>query len=149
MSPQQLHRRSPSAAAVLDFCPSEYHAPPQRKGEQAGPVPKPNVKGRPSDADLRHGALYVNWVRTAVLTRESNPPFWRAAGLIYIAGLSQMPQTDVPPEEESEYRGLFNVLMGYISEMEPLLPLYACWMAEETIKQLVTAVSYPVQHRTR
>ncbi|KAI0727431.1 hypothetical protein C8Q72DRAFT_876303 [Fomitopsis betulina] len=122
MSPQQLHRRSPSAAAVLDFCPSEYHAPPQRKGEQAGPVPKPNVKGRPSDADLRHGALYVNWVRTAVLTR-----------------LSQMPQTDVPPEEESEYRGLFNVLMGYISEMEPLLPLYACWMAEETIKQLVTA----------
>lgn len=52
-----------------------------------------------------------------------------------------MPQMDVPPEEESEYRGLFNVLMGYISEMEPLLPLYACWMAEETIKQLVTAVS--------
>ena len=55
-----------------------------------------------------------------------------------------MPQMDVPPEEESEYRGLFNVLMGHISEMEPLLPLYACWMAEETIKQLVTAVSsYP------
>ena len=52
-----------------------------------------------------------------------------------------MPQMDVPPEEESEYRGLFNVLMGHISEMEPLLPLYACWMAEETIKQLVTAVS--------
>ena len=71
VSPQQLHRRSPSAAAVLDFCPNEYHAQPQRKGEFAGPVPKPNVKGRPSDADLRNGALYVNSVRVAVLTRES------------------------------------------------------------------------------
>ena len=70
VSPQQLHRRSPSAAAVLDFCPNEYHAQPQHRGGVAGPVPKPNVKGRPSDADLRHGALYVNWIRTAVLARE-------------------------------------------------------------------------------
>ena len=70
VSPQQLHRRSPSAAAVLNFCPNEYHAQPQHRGGVAGPVPKPNVKGRPSDADLRHGALYVNWIRTAVLTRE-------------------------------------------------------------------------------
>ncbi|KZT70448.1 hypothetical protein DAEQUDRAFT_206566 [Daedalea quercina L-15889] len=122
ISPHELHRRSPSASAVLNFCPSEYHVHPPHKGELAGPVPKPNVKGRPSDADLRHGALYVTWARKGVLTR-----------------LSQMPQMDVPPEEESEYRGLFNTLWGHISEMEPLLPLYACWMAEDTIKQLVTA----------
>ena len=71
-------------------------------------------------------------------------------GLTCAVGLSQMPQVDVPPEEESEYRELFNVLVGHISEMEPLLPLYACWMAEETIKQLVTAVSScPTQRALR
>ncbi|KAH9926769.1 uncharacterized protein B0H18DRAFT_864214, partial [Fomitopsis serialis] len=124
LSPHQLHRRSPSASAVLDFCPREYRdtAASQQRGEFAGPMLKPNVKGRPSDVDLRNGSLYVNWVRKAVLAR-----------------LSHMPLVDVPPEEESEYQGVFNVLWGYISEMEPLLPLYACWMAEDTIKQLVTA----------
>lgn len=124
LSPHQPHRRSPSASAVLDFCPREYRdtAASQQRGELAGPMPKPNVKGRPSDVDLRNGSLYVNWVRKAVLAR-----------------LSHMPLVDVPPEEESEYHGVFNVLRGYISEMEPLLPLYACWMAEDTIKQLVTA----------
>ncbi|TFY59906.1 hypothetical protein EVJ58_g5485 [Rhodofomes roseus] len=125
VSPHQLHRRSPSASAVLDFCPSEYRetTASQQRGELAGPVSKPNVKGRPSDVDLRHGTMYVNWVQKAVLAR-----------------LSHIPLMDVPPEEESEYRGMYNVLWTHIAEMEPLLPLYACWMAEDTIKQLVTAV---------
>ncbi|KAH9835288.1 uncharacterized protein C8Q71DRAFT_111899 [Rhodofomes roseus] len=124
VSPHQLHRRSPSASAVLDFCPSEYRetTASQQRGELAGPVSKPNVKGRPSDVDLRHGTMYVNWVQKAVLAR-----------------LSHIPLMDVPPEEESEYRGMYNVLWTHIAEMEPLLPLYACWMAEDTIKQLVTA----------
>jgi len=107
---------------MLDTRPNEireaYNA--AQMASMNKPIPKPNVRGRPTQADLQHGNMYVNWIRKGIVER-----------------MPYMNQHEVRKELKAEYDMTFDILWGHVFEMDPLLPIYACWMAEDTIRQLI------------
>ncbi|KZT10236.1 uncharacterized protein LAESUDRAFT_721574 [Laetiporus sulphureus 93-53] len=127
--PTSSHRLS---LPQLDLRPNEIREAwnAQQMASMTQPVSKPQVRGRPSPADLQHGNMYVNWVRKGIIAR-----------------IPHMQEKEVPSEQEEEYRQTFDVLWGYVFEMDPLLQVYACWMAEETIRQLITITTVVKQQK--
>ncbi|CCM04014.1 uncharacterized protein FIBRA_06171 [Fibroporia radiculosa] len=83
-------------------------------------VPKPQVKGRPTSANILQGQLFVNWIRKGIV--------WR---------LNKLVAHPLPESHRPSYFMTFDVLWGFVFEMDPLLPVYACWMREEVIRSLI------------
>lgn len=55
--------------------------------------------------------------------------------------MPHMSQKEVPAEQTTEYEATFDVLWAHVYEVDTLLPLYACWMTEDNIRQLIAIVS--------
>ncbi|PCH44851.1 hypothetical protein WOLCODRAFT_139286 [Wolfiporia cocos MD-104 SS10] len=118
--------------SAIDLRPNEIREAMNAKqiASLCRPVLKPQVRGRPSQADLEQGNMYVNWIRKSVLDK-----------------VPTMNDRDIPDEQMPEYRMAFDLLWGYVFEMDSVLHIYAGWMAEETIRQLIVATAMVKQQK--
>lgn len=131
------HSRRLSATLLVPHCvdlrPNEIREALNAKqmASLTKPVRKPHVRGRPNEQELHHGNVYVNWVRKGVLAR-----------------MPHMSQKEVPAEQTTEYEATFDVLWAHVYEVDTLLPLYACWMTEDNIRQLIAITTVVKQQKT-
>ncbi|KAF9819377.1 hypothetical protein IEO21_02120 [Rhodonia placenta] len=131
------HSRRLSATLLVPHCidlrPNEIREALNAKqmASLTKPVRKPHVRGRPNEQELHHGNVYVNWVRKGVLAR-----------------MPHMSQKEVPADQTAEYEATFDVLWAHVYEVDTLLPLYACWMTEDNIRQLIAITTVVKQQKT-